>query len=226
MISWDNLPNEMQNDAVKKYYDILSSRKLSLFFKRVFDFFAALVLIIILSPIIAIVSISIPFDSKGGVLFKQERVTTYCKHFYIYKFRTMVQDAEKLGNQLTTCGDSRITGVGKILRRFHLDEIPQLFNILKGEMSFVGTRPEVPKFVNAYTDEMMATLLLPAGVTSMASIMYKDEYQLISNAEDSDFVYINEILPDKMRYNLKALEKFSTFSDIGIMFKNFFSVFI
>lgn len=226
MISWNHLPNEMKNDAVRKYYDILVTRKPSLVFKRVFDFVAALVFIIILSPAIALISLLIPIDSKGGVLFKQERVTTYCKHFYIYKFRTMVQDAEKLGNQLTTSEDSRITRVGKVLRRFHLDEIPQLFNILKGEMSFVGTRPEVPKFVSAYTDEMMATLLLPAGITSMASIMYKDEYQLISNAEDSDSVYINEILPDKMRYNLEALEGFSAFSDLRIMFKTFFSVFI
>lgn len=226
MISWCDLPDQMKNDAVRKYYDILVNRKPSLVLKRVFDFITALAFIIILLPIIALISILIPIDSKGGVLFKQERVTTYGKHFYIYKFRTMVQDAEKIGNQLTTSTDSRITRVGKILRKFHLDEIPQLFNIIKGEMSFVGTRPEVPKFVNAYTDEMMATLLLPAGITSMASIMYKDEYQLISDSEDADSVYINRILPDKMFYNLQALEKFSALSEIGIMFKTFFSVFI
>lgn len=226
MISWCDLPDRMKNDAVRKYYDILVARKSSLVLKRVFDFVTALVFVIILLPIIALISISILVDSKGGVLFKQERVTTYGKHFYIYKFRTMVQDAEKIGNQLTTSADPRITRVGKVLRKFHLDEIPQLFNIIKGEMSFVGTRPEVPKFVNAYTDEMMATLLLPAGVTSMASIMYKDEYQLISESEDADSVYINRILPDKMSYNLQALERFSVLSEIGIMFKTFISVFV
>lgn len=226
MIAWCDLPLKMQNDAVRKYYDILMDRKPSIVLKRIFDFITAMVCVFVLSPIIAFISILIPLDSKGGVLFKQERVTTYGKHFYIYKFRTMVQDAEKIGNQLTTSADPRITRVGKFLRRFHLDEIPQLFNIIKGEMSFVGTRPEVPKFVNAYTDEMLATLLLPAGITSMASIMYKDEYQLISNVEDADSVYLNSILPDKMQYNLQALEKFSVLSEIGIIFKTFFSVFI
>lgn len=226
MISWCDLPDKMQNDAVRKYYDILLNRKPSLILKRVFDFITALLFIILLLPIIALISILIPIDSKGGVFFKQERVTTYGKHFYILKFRTMVRDAEKIGNQLTTSADSRITRVGKFLRKFHLDEIPQLFNIIKGEMSFVGTRPEVPKYVNAYTDEMLATLLLPAGITSMASVMYKDEYQLISDAEDADSVYINEILPDKMHYNLQSLEKFSVLYEIGVMFKTFFSVFI
>lgn len=226
MIAWRDLPDRMKNDTVRRYYDILVNRKSSIVFKRVFDFVVAMAFVVLLSPIIALISILIPLDSKGSVLFKQERVTTYGRHFYIYKFRTMVMDAEKIGNQLTTSADPRITRVGRVLRRFHLDEIPQLFNIIKGEMSFVGTRPEVPKFVDAYTDEMLATLLLPAGVTSMASIMYKDEYQLISNAEDADAVYMGTILPDKMRYNLQALEAFSVLSEIGILFKTFFSVFI
>ena len=226
MITWDRLPEKMQNPVVKEYYQILSRRKVGLFFKRVFDFSLALLFLIILSPVILIVSLSIVLDSKGGVFFKQERVTAYGRHFYIYKFRTMVSNAESLGSQITVDGDSRITGVGKFLRRFHLDEIPQLFNILRGEMSFVGTRPEVPKYVENYTDEMLATLLLPAGITSLASIMYKDENNLISSADDVDYVYINEILPDKMKYNLAAVKKFGFFYDIGIMFKTFFSVFI
>lgn len=226
MLSWDKLPSEMKNDAVKEYYDLLCKRPLSIILKRIFDFTAALILTLILSPVIIIVSIAIAVDSKGGVLFKQERITTYYRHFKIYKFRTMVKNAEQLGSQITVSADARITKVGKVLRRFHLDEIPQLFNILKGDMSFVGTRPEVPKYVANYTDEMLATLLLPAGITSMASIKYKDEFELISNAEDCDKVYINEILPDKMRYNLDALKKFNALSDIGIMFKTFFSVFI
>lgn len=226
MISWDKLPEKMKNDSVKEYYDILSKRKISLFFKRAFDFTVALLFSIILLPAAAVISVVIMIDSNGGVIFKQERIGRYNKHFYIYKFRTMVSDAEKLGDQITVSGDKRVTRAGAVLRRFHLDEIPQLINILKGEMSFVGTRPEVPKYVDFYTDEMMATLLLPAGVTSLASIMYKDENELISAAKDTCSVYVNEILPEKMRYNLQALKKFSVFSDMGIMFKTFFSVFI
>ncbi len=226
MRSFESLPRQMRNDAVKEYYDILSKRQISIALKRVFDFSAALILLIILSPIMILVSLAIVIDSKGGVIFKQERVTAYCRHFYIYKFRTMVKNAESIGTQVTVKEDARITKVGKVLRKFHLDEVPQLINILKGDMSFVGTRPEVPKYVGKYTDEMFATLLLPAGVTSMASIKYKDEYMLISNAKDCDAVYIGDVLPDKMKYNLEALKKFSFFFDIGVMFKTFFSVFI
>ncbi|MBO4733281.1 MAG: sugar transferase, partial [Clostridia bacterium] len=216
----------MQNESVKEYYDILCTRKAGLFCKRVFDLLAAFVFLLVLSPLLLIISVAIAIDSKGGVFFKQKRVTTYGKVFSIYKFRTMVSDAERLGSQITVDGDNRITKVGKVLRKFHLDEIPQLFNVLTGDMSFVGTRPEVPKYVDAYTDEMMATLLLPAGITSLASIKYKDENSLISGADDVDFVYINQILPDKMKYNLAAVKKFGFFSDMGIMFKTFFSVFI
>lgn len=226
MPAWDRLPLKMQNPLVKEYYDLLSNRKAGLMFKRIFDFSLAFVFLIVLSPLFLIISVAIALDSKGGVFFKQERVTTYGRHFFIYKFRTMVSDAESLGAQITVNGDDRITKVGKILRKFHLDEIPQLFNILRGEMSFVGTRPEVPKYVDKYTDEMLATLLLPAGVTSLASIMYKDENSLISDADDVDDVYINKILPDKMKYNLEAVKKFGFFYDIGIIFRTFFSVFI
>ncbi len=225
MLSFEKLPENMQNESVREYYDILSKRKSGLVCKRIFDFFVAFIFLIILSPLLLVISIAIAVDSKGGVFFKQKRVTTYGKIFTIYKFRTMVSDAERLGSQITVAGDNRVTNVGKVLRKFHLDEIPQLFNVLTGDMSFVGTRPEVPKYVDAYTDEMMATLLLPAGITSLASIKYKDENSLISGADDVDFVYINKILPDKMKYNLAAIKKFGFFSDMGIMFKTFFSVF-
>lgn len=226
MLAFDKLPENMQNESVREYYDILSKRKAGLIFKRLFDLATAFIFLLILSPLILIISVAIAVDSKGGVFFKQKRVTTYGKVFAIYKFRTMVSDAERLGSQITVDGDNRITKVGKILRKFHLDEIPQLFNVLTGDMSFVGTRPEVPKYVAAYTDEMMATLLLPAGITSLASIKYKDENSLISGADDVDYVYISKILPDKMKYNLAAVKKFGFFSDMGIMFKTFFSVFI
>ncbi|MBO4468542.1 MAG: sugar transferase [Clostridia bacterium] len=226
MQAFEKLPEKMQNESVREYYDILSRRKVGLVFKRIFDFSVALVFLLLLSPLILLVSLAIVIDSRGGVFFRQERVTTYDRHFYIYKFRTMVSDAERLGAQITVDGDNRITRVGRFLRKLHLDEVPQLFNVLKGDMSFVGTRPEVPKYVDAYTDEMLATLLLPAGITSLASIMYKDENSLISDADDVDDVYINKILPDKMKYNLEAIRKFGFFHDVGIMFKTFFSVFI
>ena len=216
----------MKNQSVKEYYDILNRRKISIVLKRVFDIVLSVILIVLLSWLMLIIAAAIAADSRGGVFFLQERVTTYGKKFRIIKFRTMVKNAEELGSKLTVSNDMRVTHTGLVLRKFHLDEIPQLFNIFVGQMSFVGTRPEVSKYVDGYTDEMKATLLLPAGLTSMASIMYKDEYQLITDAENPDEIYINQILPSKMRYNLDALKKFSIFSDIGIMFKTIVSVFI
>ncbi len=226
MVAWEKLPKEMQNDTVKVYYDLLKKRKVSLALKRCFDIFIATIITLVLLIPMLVISVAIKLDSKGSVIFKQERITTYYKKFYIYKFRTMVSNAEQLGTQITVSDDNRITKVGKVLRKFHLDEIPQLFNILKGEMSFVGTRPEVERYVKVYTDEMLATLLLPAGVTSLASIKYKDEFELISSAEDCDDIYINKVLPDKMKYNVQALKNFNILFDIGIMFKTFFSVFV
>ena len=175
-------------------------------------------MLVMISPILIVIGAMIKADSKGPVFFRQVRVTTYGKKFRIYKFRTMVQNAESLGTQVTTNQDARVTRMGKLLRGCRLDELPQLINILKGEMTFVGTRPEVPKYVAAYSKEMLATLLLPAGVTSRASIEYKDEEQLLSDAEDADEVYIHEVLPQKMEYNLNAIRNFSFFGDIKTMF--------
>lgn len=203
---WNDLPVIMQNDAVKYYYDILSRHQISLVLKRLFDIVVSLIMLIILCPVMLIIAIMIRLDSPGPALFLQERVTTYGKHFKIYKFRTMVVDAEKMGTQVTTSGDQRITTLGKILRNFRLDELPQLVNILMGDMSFVGTRPEVVKYVDRYEPEMLATLLLPAGVTSEASIRYKDEYKLLEEAEDIDEVYVKKILPAKMVWNLNSIE--------------------
>ena len=157
-------------------------------------------------------------------MFRQVRVTTYGKPFRIFKFRTMVNNADKIGTQVTTKGDSRVTRMGKMLRGCRLDELPQLFNVLKGEMSFVGTRPEVEKYVAHYTDEMKATLLMPAGITSRASIEYKDEERLLESAENADEVYIHQVLPEKMKYNLRAIEKFSFWDDIKTMFATVIAV--
>lgn len=221
---WEELPEFMRNDSVREYYDIVSKKKCSLLFKRVFDIVVSIVLIVILSPVLLIVAIWIKSDSAGPVFFRQKRITQYGREFRIFKFRTMVVDADKVGTLVTTQNDSRITRVGEKIRKSRLDEIPQLFNILLGDMSFVGTRPEVRKYVDEYTDEMMATLLLPAGVTSEASIQYKDEDMILKDAINVDETYVNKVLPDKMFYNLKAIRDFSFFGEIGIMIKTVLAV--
>ena len=219
LIEWEKLPKRMQNEAVREYYEILSKKQKALVIKRVFDAVMSSFLLILLSPVFLILAIAIKADSPGPVFFRQIRVTQYGKKFRIFKFRTMVTDAEKLGTQVTTKGDPRITRVGRVIRKYRLDELCQLIDILRGTMSFVGTRPEVPKYVARYTDEMLATLLLPAGVTSEASIRYKDEEKLLEGAADVDEVYVREVLPEKMKYNLKELRGFSILSELKIMFQ-------
>ena len=215
--NWEDLPKEMQNEQVRPYYDYLAKHKMSLAAKFLLDKVLAVILLLVLSPIFLVIAIWIKCDSTGEVFFRQERVTRYGKKFRIYKFRTMVKNAEALGSQVTTNADMRVTKVGKKIRACRLDEIPQLINILKGEMSFVGTRPEVPRYVAHYTEEMYATLLLPAGVTSEASIEYKDEERLLAEADNADEVYITKVLPEKMRWNYKGLAKQGIFEDIKIM---------
>jgi lipopolysaccharide/colanic/teichoic acid biosynthesis glycosyltransferase len=175
-------------------------------------------------PII-IIAIAVKLTSKGSVFYRQERVTTYGKRFKILKFRTMVQDADKLGSLVTTDGDSRVTKVGRFLRKYRLDELPQVFNVLSGNMSIVGTRPEVQRYVDQYRPEYYATLLIPAGITSLASIMYKDEEKLLNGEEDVDSIYIEKILPEKMKYNLSYTKNFGFRSDIKLMFKTVKEVF-
>lgn len=221
---WDNLPDGIRKEEVRKYYDILAKKKASLFFKRFFDFVIALLLSIILLPFMLIIGICIVIDSKGGMFFTQTRVTQYGRRFKILKFRTMVSHAENFGSQVTVDHDSRVTKVGHFLRKTRLDELPQLFNILKGDMSFVGTRPEVVKYVEQYTPEMMATLLLPAGITSLTSIKFKDEEQLLSQGSDVDKTYIQVVLPKKMEINLEYIEKFNLFFDLKVMIKTVFAV--
>lgn len=222
--NWNELPEYMRTDEVRPYYDLLQKRKISLFFKRVFDIVVSLIMIILCSPILLIISILIVKDSKGGVFYRQERVTQYGRVFRIFKFRTMVQNADQIGTQVTVSNDSRITKIGSKLRNCRLDELPQLFNIFLGDMTFVGTRPESVHYVKSYTNEMYATLLLPAGVTSEASIEYKDEADLLDQADDVDSVYINEVLPEKMKYNLNSIKEFSFFKEIATMFRTVFAV--
>ena len=225
---YEDLPENMKNDSVKKYYDILAKKKFSLAIKRIIDIIISLLLLILLLPVLVLLAIAIKIDSKGPVFYRQERITKNGKSFRIFKFRTMVQNADKIGSLVTVGNDSRITRIGKVIRKIRFDELPQLINILKGEMSFVGTRPEVKKYVEKYTDEMMATLLMPAGVTSYASIMYKDEDEVISNLQKSgktvDEIYIKDVLPEKMKYNLEYIRKFSFGYDIRLCFKTVIGV--
>lgn len=220
---WEDLPLEMQTEDVRKYYDIVSKKRVSLLFKRIFDVVLSLIMLIILLPFFGVMAVAIKLDSDGPVFYRQTRITQYNEPFYIFKFRSMIVDADK-GSQVTVGNDARITNVGKIIRKYRLDELSQLLNILTGTMTFVGTRPEVPKYVAEYTPAMMATLLLPAGVTSLASIYYKDEAELLNAAIDAEKCYIEEILPRKMYYNLKALQEFNFWRDIRLMFMTVFAV--
>lgn len=224
LLKWNELPEFMQTEEVKQYYLSLEHKKGQLVLKRLFDIFCSLVLIIILSPVMLFFAIWIKVDSEGPVFYKQERVTQYGKIFKIYKFRTMVTNADKIGSLVTLDRDPRITKVGMKIRKFRIDEIPQLINVLKGEMSFVGTRPEVKKYVNKYTNEMYATLLLPAGITSNASIEFKDEDELLMGAENVDDVYVNTVLPEKMKWNLDDIKKYGFIRDIVICLKTVIGV--
>ena len=225
MKAFDKLPEEFQNDEVRRYYDILSKKQASVIFKRAFDLFVSVILLIFLIIPIAVIAIAVKCDSKGPVMFRQERVTKYGRRFKIFKFRTMVVNAESLGTMVTTDSDSRVTRIGRKLRKYRLDELPQVFNVLSGSMTVVGTRPEVPKYVDMYEDKYYATLLLPAGITSLASIMYKDEEKLLASTEDADKVYVETILPEKMKYNLEYTGHFSFGSDVKLMFKTVKEVF-
>jgi len=221
---WDDLPAFMRTPEVKPYWAVLSRKRGQLVLKRCFDFVVALALLIILTIPMAVIAIAIKKEDPGPVLYRQERVTTYGKHFRIHKFRTMVINADKIGTAVTVGEDPRITKIGKLLRGFRLDELPQLLDVLSGDMSFVGTRPEAVKYVEKYKPEYNATLLMPAGITSEASIRYKDEAKLLDAAEDVDKVYIEQVLPAKMKWNLNSIERFSFLREILTMFRTVFAV--
>ena len=216
---WESLPDFMRIPEVKPYYEALEKKKISLVLKRLFDYLLAVVLLLILAlPMIAI-AVWIKCDSHGPVFYRQERVTTYGKHFQIHKFRTMVERADQIGAAVTVGNDSRITRAGKKLRRLRLDELPQLLDVLQGNMSFVGTRPEAVRYVEQYRPEYYATLLMPAGITSEASIRYKDEDRLLQNVADVDRVYIEQILPEKMKWNLESVTRFHFLREILTMLR-------
>lgn len=224
MRKWEKLPEFMKTPEVRPYWEILNKKRGQLVLKRIFDFVVALILLIILAIPMVAIAVMIKLDSEGPVFYRQERATTYGRHFRIHKFRTMISNADKIGTAVTTGNDSRITKVGAKLRKYRLDELPQVLDVLQGTMSFVGTRPEAVKYVEQYKPAWNATLLLPAGITSEASIMYKDEAKLLDATKDADEVYVKEILPAKMYYNLRGITKFSFGRDIRLMFMTLFAV--
>ena len=221
---WNHLPDRMKTKEVRRYYNILVRHTGWFKVKRIMDIFVSSIMLVVLALPMLVISVMIKLDSRGPVFFRQERVTQYGRIFRIYKFRTMVNNAQQLGTQVTVAHDARITKVGRILRKYRLDEFPQIFNILAGDMTLVGTRPEVPKYVKHYTDEMYATLLLPAGLTSRTSIAYKDEDKLLKDAKNADKTYVEQILPVKMQYNLESLRKFGLVDDCSILWNTFYSV--
>ena len=221
---WDDLPDFMKCDEVKEYYEVLCKKKMGLVLKRVFDVVVSFILFIILTIPMAVIAVLIKLDSSGPVFYRQERVTSFGKHFKIHKFRTMCDSADKKGSLVTVGNDSRITRVGAKLRGMRLDELPQVFDVLSGNMSFVGTRPEAVKYVEKYKPAYFATLLLPAGITSEASIRYKDEAELLDEAEDVDRVYVENVLPRKMKYNLESVKHFSFVGEVVTMFRTVFAV--
>lgn len=221
---WNYLPDRMKTKEVRRYYNILVRHTGWFKVKRIMDIVVSSIMLVVLALPMLVIAVMIKLDSRGPVFFRQERVTQYGRIFRIYKFRTMVNNAQKLGTQVTVAHDARITKVGRKLRKYRLDEFPQIFNILAGDMTLVGTRPEVPKYVNQYTDEMYATLLLPAGLTSRTSIAYKDEDKLLKDADDADKVYVEQILPVKMKYNLESLRRFGVIEDCSVLWNTFRSV--
>lgn len=221
---WDDLPDFMRTPEVRPYWEILNKKRKQLVLKRAFDLVAALILLIILAIPMAVIGILIKLDSKGSVIYRQERVTTYGRHFRIHKFRTMVSDADKLGTAVTVGADPRITKMGHRLRRLRLDELPQVLDVIAGDMSFVGTRPEAVKYVEKYKPEFNATLLMPAGITSEASIRYKDEDKLLNAADDVDEVYVEKVLPEKMKWNLESIRRFRFLRELLTMFRTVLAV--
>ena len=221
---WEDLPSFMRTDEVRPYWEILWKKRRHLAVKRAFDLITAWVLLFIAAIPMIVIAVMIKLDSKGPVMYRQERITTYGKKFRIHKFRTMVNNADRVGTAVTVSNDNRITRVGALLRGLRLDELPQLIDVIEGTMSFVGTRPEASKYVKKYRPDFFATLLTPAGITSEASIRYKDEYKLLSASDDVDKTYIEQVLPGKMVWNLNYIERFSFFRELLTMVRTVLAV--
>ena len=215
----------MKNEYTLRYWRELEQRRASLAAKRLFDVAASAAILLVLSPFLLLLALAVKLDSPGPVFYRQVRGGRYGRDFRIFKFRTMVQDADRIGPPLTMGEDARVTRVGRVIRRFRLDEFSQLLNVLGGSMSLVGPRPEVRRYVDAYTGEYLATLLIRPGVTAPSSIAFKDEDKILRSGGDPERVYLEKILPPKMELNLKYMEKISLFGDIRILFQAVAGVF-
>lgn len=187
--------------------------------KRVFDLFFSLLGVAILLPLFIAIAIWIKIDSPGTIFFRQVRIGRFGREFKIYKFRTMIQGAEKLGKQITIANDRRVTSSGRFLRKYKLDELPQLFNVIKGEMSLVGPRPEVPKYVALYTSEQRRVLEVLPGITDLASMKFHNESELLQDMNNSENFYIHEIMPRKLELNMEYITRFSLVFDLVIILK-------
>lgn len=225
-VTYQELPNTMKNEYNKKYLEMLNKKWVSLTGKRVFDLVVSFLILAVLSPILLILAFAIKLDSKGPVFYRQVRVGRYNEDFKIFKFRTMVQNADRIGPLLTMGEDPRVTRVGRFIRKLRLDEFSQLLNVLGGSMSLVGPRPEVRKYVDVYTPEYMATLLVRPGITATSSIAFRDEDKLLNSGGNPEKIYVEKILPPKMALNLDYLKNISVWNDIKIMFQTAAAVFL
>ena len=224
-MTYSQLSEDMKNEFTEKCMALLSRKRASLAVKRAFDIIVSLIILIVLSPLLLLIALAVKLDSKGPVFYRQVRVGRYGKDFRIYKFRTMVQDADKVGPPLTMGRDPRITRVGGLIRKCRLDEFSQLFNVLGGSMSLVGPRPEVRRYVEKYKPEYMQTLLIRPGVTAPSSIAFKDEDKILNAESDPEKVYVEKILPPKMELNLEYMKDMSVLNDVKIIFKTLSAVF-
>ena len=215
---------ENENAGVVDFDALMKKKKAALFFKRCFDITASFFGILFLFIPFAAVAVAVKCSSRGPVFFRQVRVGKNGRKFRIYKFRTMVADAEKKGMQITVGGDSRVTGIGRVLRKTKVDELPQLFNVFAGQMSFVGPRPEVPHYVEMYSDYQKNVLRIKPGITELASIVYRDENDVLAKSEDPERTYIEEIMPEKIKLNMQYMQKMNVFYDIYLIFRTFAAV--
>lgn len=206
--------------------EILEKRKIQLILKRIFDIIVSFIGLLVLLPIFMIIAFIIKVDSKGPIFFRQIRIGKNGKKFKIFKFRTMVVDAEKKGMQITIDGDNRITRAGYILRKSKLDELPQLINVLKGDMSFVGPRPEVPRYVAMYDERQRSILKVTPGITDIASIEFRDENSLLAKSKNPEETYKKEIIPRKIELNMEYIKNMSVIYDIGLILKTICKIII
>lgn len=194
--------------------------------KRLFDIFFSLLGLTVLAPVFIVVSLLIKSTGKGDVFYKQLRIGYGRKPFHVFKFRTMKPASDITLNLTIGNSDARITATGRYLRRFKIDELPQLYNVLKGEMSFVGPRPEVPKYVAMYTEEQLQVLTVKPGITDYASIRFRNENELLAKATNPEQFYINEVMPVKLALNMDYVKRQSVFLDVKLIVLTVFFIFV